>query len=97
MFTLQNFRSFLRYINFCGISYEILRTIAIYLKHTHYPKGSYIYKMHQRSNKFFGVIKGTISIRVKAKAISRNLSRNSSFKFDEEEKSISIHTVPKGD
>ena len=53
--------------------------------------------MHHRSNKFFGVIKGTISIRVKAKAISRNLSRNSSFEFDEEEKSISIHTVPKGD
>lgn len=55
-----------------------MRTIAFYMKHQHYSKGTYIYQIHERSNKFFGIIRGSVSIRVRAVPISQTLSSNSS-------------------
>ena len=56
------------------------------MKHQHYSKGTYIYKIHERSNKFFGIIRGSVSIRVRAVPISQAISPNSSF--------VSNDTIP---
>ena len=80
IFALQNYRAFMRYINFNNFPFGLLRTLASYLRYEHYDKGTYIYTSGQKATKFYGVIKGSVSARVTAPfAIKRLIKNNKHF------------------
>ena len=80
IFALQNYRAFMRYINFNNFPFGLLRTLASYLRYEHYDKGTYIYTSGQKATKFYGVIKGSVSARVTAPfAIKRLIKNNKRF------------------
>lgn len=60
---LLKFSGFIKYIKYNVLNKEDIRKIASYIKHEFYKKGSYIFRMNDRADKFYGVIRGNVSIR----------------------------------
>ena len=61
--SLANFKGFVKYIKYQNLSKEDLRKTAEVLKHEFYKKGSYIFRENDKSDAFYGVISGKVSIR----------------------------------
>ena len=61
--SLLKFPGFIRYIKFQGLTHEDIRKTACYIKHEFYPKGSYIFRKHDKADRLYGVIKGCVSLR----------------------------------
>ena len=63
----------MRYINFNNFPFGLLRTLAAYIRYEHHNKGSYIYTIGQKPTKFYGIIKGSVSARIRAPYLTKNL------------------------
>ena len=63
----------MRYINFNNFPFGLLRTLAAYIRYEHHDKGSYIYTIGQKPMKFYGIIKGSVSARIRAPYLTKNL------------------------
>lgn len=61
--SLLKFPGFIRYIKFQGLTHEDIRKTACYIKHEFYPKGSYIFRKHDKADRLYGVVKGCVSLR----------------------------------
>ena len=61
--SLLKFSGFIKYIKFQGLSHEDIRRTACLVKHAFYPKGSYLFRKHDKADRLYGVIKGKISLR----------------------------------
>ena len=61
--SLANFKGFVKYIKYQNLSKEDLRKTAEVLQHEFYRKGSYIFRENDKSDAFYGVISGKVSIR----------------------------------
>ena len=61
--SLANFKGFVKYIKYQNLAKEDLRKTAEVLKHEFYKKGSYIFRENDKSDAFYGVISGKVSIR----------------------------------
>ena len=61
--SLAHFKGFVRYIKYQGLTNDDLIKTAEVLQHEFYKKGSYIFRENDRSNAFYGVISGKVSIR----------------------------------
>jgi CRP-like cAMP-binding protein len=71
--TLLKFNGLKRYMLFQEINNEDIREISKFIKHEFYPKGSYIFRQNQPSNKLYGIIKGKAEIKlVNSKELTKN-------------------------
>ena len=62
-FCLLKFKGLIRYMHFQGLSHNDIKKISNYIQHTHFKKGQYIFRQHDKSDKLYGVIKGKVIIR----------------------------------
>lgn len=77
MMTLYQLEDFERYLKFNGITDETIRFAAGFMKVESYKKGEYIFRQGDPANKFYGIIKGVISIRaIRGNKVIRNQSRD---------------------
>lgn len=75
---LYQLEDFERYLKFNGITDETIRFAAGFMKVKSYKKGEYIFRQGDPANKFYGIIKGMISIRaVPGSKLILNESRDS--------------------
>ena len=83
---LLKFPGFIKYIKFNELNKEDIRKISCYIKHEFYRKGSYIFRMNDKADKFYGVIRGNVSMRENSfvdltrkfalETVNANISRN---------------------
>jgi hypothetical protein len=73
---LKHIPGFSKFMNFYNVDDEAVRLVkrilfifqaASFITHRHFPKGSYVFKQGERSDFFYGIISGKISIREKKK------------------------------
>ena len=63
MISLNNFKWFIRYQKFNCLDNEPIRQAAAYFQYKKYNKGEYIFHNRDKSDCFYGIIKGKVSIR----------------------------------
>jgi CRP-like cAMP-binding protein len=73
MFLVKNMPKFRKFMRFNGLDEEHLTQAANYMEHVFIPKGSYIFKQGDPSNKFYCVISGSVSVRIKKPGATFNI------------------------
>ena len=69
MFLVKNMQKFRKFMRFNGLDEEHLTQAANYVEHAFFPKGTYIFKQGDPSTRFYGVISGSISVRIKKRVV----------------------------
>lgn len=72
---IRNMPEFKKFIKFNNIDHDSIRMAANYMEYVKFPKGVYIFKQGEPSKMFYGVINGTVSIRIEEKKVMNVASK----------------------
>ncbi len=62
----------IRFMKFNGLDDDHLETACSYFEHGFFPRGTYIFKQGEQSQRFYGIIRGRVSIRIRKHNIPFN-------------------------
>ena len=62
--TLLKFKGLIRYMNFQDLINDDIRKISCFIKHKFCSKGQYLFRQYESSDAMYGVINGTVDIRL---------------------------------
>jgi CRP-like cAMP-binding protein len=72
MYFMKQLPGLIRFMKFNGLDDDHLETASSYFEHAFFPKGSYIFKQGEQSQRFYGIIEGRVSIRIRKQNVVLN-------------------------